>query len=102
MTEVLEYTVGADSLPEMDMSVNCGKGYDPINELMRAIILRAIEDYNSSAELRQEAVVYMYDEDEEYIFSFRAICRHLGMDPEKTRFAIMNANHRISTRRRAA
>ena len=40
--------------------------------------------------------------DEEYIFSFRAICKHLGMDPDKTCHAIMNATHRISTRRRAA
>ena len=110
MTDILEYTVSTDSLPEMDMSFNCGKGYDPINELMRAIILRAIEDYNSAGELRQEAIAYMNNDDdeqgeennEEYIFSFRAICRHLGLDPAKTRWAIMNATHRISTRRRAA
>lgn len=102
MTDFLEYAVSIDSLPEMDMSINCGKGYDPVNELMRAIILRAIEDYNSSGELRQEAIAYLSDDDEEYIFSFRAICRHLGLDPVKTRVAIMTATHRISTRRRAA
>lgn len=102
MTNFLEYTVSIDSLPVMDMSYNCGKGYDAVHELMRAIILRAIEDYNSSGELRQEAIAYMSDDDEEYIFSFRAICRHLGLDPVKTRTAIMTATHRISTRRRAA
>ncbi len=42
------------------------------------------------------------NDDEEYIFSFSAICKHLNLDPAKTRHAIMNATHRISTRRRAA
>ncbi|NLF26128.1 MAG: hypothetical protein GX589_10810, partial [Deltaproteobacteria bacterium] len=42
------------------------------------------------------------DEDDDYIFSFAAICRHLGLDPSKTRHAIMTATRRISTRRRAA
>lgn len=91
-----------DKLPQMDMSFGSGKGYDPINELMRAIILRVIDDYNSGGELHTEAVAYMHDEEDEYIFSFAAICRHLGLDPAATRFAIMNAQHKISTRRRAA
>ena len=88
----------------MDMSFNGGRGYDPVNELMRAIILRTIEDYNSgNEEFRNEAIAYLYDEEEEeYIFSFIAICRHLGLDPKKTREAIIHATHKISTRRRAA
>jgi hypothetical protein len=98
-----EYAMGSnDKLPQMDMSFLGGKGYTPLSELMRAIILRAIEDYNSSGMLRQEAIEYMEDEDEEYIFSFVSICKHFGLDPAKTRYAIMNATHRISTRRRAA
>jgi len=92
----------SDKLPQMDMSYHGGRGYDAINELMRAIILRTVEDYNSGGELREEAINYMHDEEEEYVFSFQAICRHLGFDPEKTRYMIMNATHRISTRRRAA
>lgn len=103
MNHVLEFAVSrSDSLPTMDMSFHGGNGYNAINELMRAIILRTVEDYHNGGEFYQEAVDYMFDEDEEYVFSFRAICRHLGFDPEKTRFAIMNATHRISTRRRAA
>ena len=102
MTELLEYTVSVDKLPQMDMSYNCGKGYNSLSELMRAIILRAIEDYNSSGELREEALKYLWDEEEEYIFSFIAICRHLGLDPDKTRNGILYATRRISTRRRAA
>lgn len=94
----------SDSLPRMDMSFHGGKGYDPICELMRAIVLRTIEDYNSgNEEFRHEAIDYMYEEgEEEYIFSFAAICKHLGLDPKKTRDAIIHATHKISTRRRAA
>ena len=91
-----------DKLPIMDMSLVGGRGYNALSELMRAMILRTVEDFNSSGEFREEAIAYMYDEEEEYIFSFRAICKHFDIDPEKTRYAIMNAKHRISTRRRAA
>ena len=105
-----EVPVSKEGLPQIDTSINGGNGYSPISELMRAIILRTIEDFNSGGELMQEAIAYMNggdagddeDEEDEYIFSFAAICKHLGLDPAKTRFAIMNATHRISTRRRAA
>jgi hypothetical protein len=99
-----EYIVSSnrDRLPQIDMSYSPGKGYDAVNELMRAMILRTVDDFNSTGELHNEAVEYMMDSNDEYIFSFAAICKHLGMDPAKTRFSIMNATHRISTRRRAA
>jgi hypothetical protein len=101
--ERMEWNVSnADKLPQIDMSYSPGKGYDAVNELMRAIILRTIEDFNSGGELHAEAVEYLFDEEEDYIFSFRAICRHLGFDPEKTRHSIMYAEKKISTRRRAA
>jgi Rieske Fe-S protein len=61
--------------------------------------------YNAGGEFREEAIAYLYaeeDEHDEYIFSFIAICKHLGLDPVKTRHAIFNATHRIRTRRRAA
>ncbi len=102
MTNVVEIFVAKDGLPQIDTSYMGGNGYNAVNELMRAIILRTIEDYNSEGEFYQEALDYMFDEDEEYIFSFRGICNHLGFDPEKTRHCIMHADHRISTRRRAA
>ncbi|MCB0319497.1 MAG: hypothetical protein KDD60_01145 [Bdellovibrionales bacterium] len=94
--------MSGEKLPQMDLSFMWGNGYDPVHELMRAIILRTVEDYNSKSEFREEAIEYLYSEEEEYIFSFRAICRHFGFDPEKTRDAIINATRRISTRRRAA
>ena len=89
-------------LPQMDSAYLLGNGYTALSELMRAMILRTVDDYNSGGELCAEAIAYMEDEDEEYILSFRAICKHMGIDPDKTRYAIMNAKHRISTRRRAA
>jgi hypothetical protein len=92
----------SDKLPQMDLAYVGNKGYDALSELMRAMILRTVEDYNSGGELQEEAIFYMEDDDEEYIFSFRSVCLHLNLDPDKTRFAIMNATHRISTRRRAA
>ena len=96
------YVSTSEKLPQMDLASFGGRGYDAINELMRAIILRTIEDFNSGGELRQEAVEYLEDEEEEYVFSFKAICRHLGFDPAKTKHHIVYATHKISTRRRAA
>jgi hypothetical protein len=93
---------GKDSLPHMDGSYLGGNGYNPINELMRAIILRTIEDFNSGGIFQAEAIAYMEDEDEEYIFSFYSICKHLGLDPKKTHHQISTTTRRISTRRRAA
>jgi hypothetical protein len=93
-----------EGLPQIDLSYSGGKGYCPLSELMRAIILRVVDDFRTPGEFRQEAVEYMMDEDEddEYIFSFFSICKHLGLDPRKTREKIMYGTARISTRRRAA
>ena len=95
--------MSTDKLPIMDMSFLGGKGYTSLSELMRAIILRTIEDFNSAnEELKEEALEYMYDDEEDYIFSFIHICKHMGLDPVKTREGIIHAKHKISTRRRAA
>ena len=90
------------NLPQMDGSWTGGKGYDPIKELMRAVILRTIDDFNSVGEQRLEAIDYMESDEEEYLFSFRAICRHLNIDPDKTKQYIMFPKKKISTRRRTA
>lgn len=107
-----EYTVSnSERLPQMDQAYDPGKGYSAISELMRAIILRTIEDIQQGGELRDEALAYLAgddnddgeeENDDEYIFSFASICRYLGLDPAKTRDAILNAKARIKTRRRAA
>ncbi len=98
-----ESNVGSsDRLPEMDLAYLGGGGYSAVSELMRAMILRTIEDLQSGPELRQEALDYLMADDDEYILSFTSICRYFGFDPEKTRYAIINAKTRIRTRRRAA
>jgi hypothetical protein len=102
MDEALVIIMSGESLPQMDLSQMWGSGYDPMHELMRAMILRAIEDFNYGGELKEEALEYLDSDEEEYILSFRAICRHFGFDPLKTRDAIVYATRRISTRRRAA
>ena len=102
MTEAGDSAVSNDRLPQMDLAYLGGNGYDPMHELMRAIILRAVDDVNAKGEIYDEAIEYLYSEEEEYIFSFRGICKHLGLDPDKTRHRILNPTHRISTRRRAA
>lgn len=92
----------SDRLPVMDLAHLEGKGYTAVSELMRAMILRTIEDLSSGPELRQEALNYLMDDDDEYILSFNSICRSFGFDPDKTRYAILNAKTKIRTRRRAA
>ena len=91
----------SSSLPQIDGAYDLGKGYDPVRELMRAIILRTVDDYNSVGEDHDEAVAYMMDESDEYIFSFAGICKHMGLDPQKTRDCIMYTSRKISTRRRS-
>ena len=91
-------------MPQYDTAYLDNQGYSGLNELMRAIILRTVDDFHSKEEFRQEAIEYMFNEDEEideYIFSFKSICNHLGLNPEKTREAIMYADKKISTRRRS-
>jgi len=62
MNEFLEFLVSrSDALPQMDLSYHGSGGYNPISELMRAMILRTIEDFNSDGELHLEAVSYMED-----------------------------------------
>ena len=41
--------MSSDKLPQMNMALMGGKGYTPLSELMRAIILRTVEDYNSKS-----------------------------------------------------
>ena len=105
--DYLEIFMSNESFPQIDMSYGQGSpGYNPQSELMRAIILRAIEDLNRPGELRDDALAFFNgdndDEEEDYIFSFKSICGYLGFDPQATRESILGATRRISTRRRAA
>lgn len=89
-------------LPQMLSGSSSSATYSPLSELMRAIILRVVDDCNGNEEVKADAVEYLYGEDDEYIFSFPSICHHFGVDPEKTRDHILYPRHRIATRRRAS
>ena len=99
-----EQLVGrSDALPRMLDGFGGANAYIPVHELMRAIILRAIEDYRTGkGENYDEAIEFFESDEDEYLFSFIFICRHLGLNPERTRRSILHGTSRISTRRRAA
>ena len=104
-TQNTELFVGRiTKFPAVDTAYLHNQGYVPENELMRAIILRAIEDLKKGGELERDALDFLYDDEDEYVFSFYSICDHLGFDPVATRECILGAlesGRRISTRRRA-
>ena len=103
MLGILEFRMSrSDAFPQVDMSYDPGKSYNPISELMRAIVLRAVEDLNYTGEIHEAARAFFDDDEEDYIFSFRAICRTLGLDPDAAREAILFSGRKIRTRRRAA
>lgn len=99
-----ESSVGnSDYLPEIDSESADSARSAAVSELMRAMILRAIEDLNGPPEVRAEALLYITNNDDnEYVLSFVSICRYFGFDPQKTRDAILKPQKKIRTRRRAA
>lgn len=99
MQSATDYYDSLPSCPVMDMSYDPGKGYDALSELMRAIILTAIRDLNSTEELREDALEFLFSEEEDHIFSFRSICSCFGVDADRVRQRILGGD-RIRTRRR--
>jgi hypothetical protein len=93
---------GSDRLPQIDNLQDANSAVNPLGELMRAMVLRVIDDVRSGGELKADAMEYMESDDEEYIFGFRNVASYLGVDYRILREAIVNPTHRISTRRRAA
>lgn len=95
-----------------DPSISTEASYCPVRELMRAIVLRAIEDLKKGGEVGEDARAFFEgklgtkDENgDEYLFSFRSICSHLGFNPDEAFECIQDAirkNRKISTRRRVA
>lgn len=109
MTDFIDHEGSSmNKIPHIDQMFDPGKGYNPVSELMRAMVLRVIEDIKSGGELRSDAMNYLFDDsdEDEYILSFKGICNYMGFDPKKTReqivHALLHEGRRISTRRRAA
>ena len=84
---------------EMSQGRNRGRECAPEAELMRAVVLTAIRDLESSGLKKREALAYIQSREEEHVFSFNAICRYFGFDPEKARWRILSKK-KIRTRRR--
>jgi hypothetical protein len=100
MFDSFNSSAGKPPIFQIDAESCVGSVGESVSELMRAMILRTIEDFNGGERLKVKALDYMFREDDDYIFSFQSICKHFGMDPAKTRHVIMTAEHKISTRRR--
>ncbi|WKZ56649.1 MAG: hypothetical protein QY326_07935 [Bdellovibrionota bacterium] len=60
--------------------------YDPASpekNLLRAVLLAAVSDLRKNGEARRQALNYFLSKEEDYIFSFNAICDFLNVDPKK-------------------
>ena len=53
----------------------------PERSLLRAILLNAIADVNRNDEHSRKARDYFLSKEDDYIFSFQAICSYLNIDP---------------------
>jgi hypothetical protein len=54
----------------------------PERSLLRAILVNAIADANRNDEHSRRARDYFLSKEDDYIFSFQAICSYLGIDPK--------------------
>ncbi|MBL7662922.1 hypothetical protein JNK13_09250 [bacterium] len=59
--------------------------YSPERNLMRSILHSAFADLNRGVNERRDAVRYLLDDSEYYLYSFRSICAHLGLCPTTIR-----------------
>ena len=100
MFDSFNSSAGKKPMFQIDAESYTGSVGESVSELMRAMILRTIEDFNGGERLKVKALDYMFREDDDYVLSFQSICKHFGMDPVKTRRAIMTAGCTIRTRRR--
>jgi len=55
----------------------------PEKNLLFAILSSALVDLEKSGEARKRAVEFFLSPENDYIFSFRAICSYLNVDPGK-------------------
>jgi hypothetical protein len=56
----------------------------PEKDLLRAVLLNAIDDLDHNGlEGRRALDFFLSPDHEDYLFSFRSICNHLDLDPNK-------------------
>jgi hypothetical protein len=54
---------------------------EPERNLLRAVLMSALNDVNAEGSRGEEAKLFFLDSDEHYIFSFQSICQFLSLDP---------------------
>lgn len=91
-------------MPYVELGHEASSSVNPLGELMRAMVLRVVDDVRAGGEVREDALAYMDDasEDDDYVLSFRNVAAYLGVCPRRLRAAILDPDRSISTRRRAA
>ena len=60
----------------------------PEKSLLRAILLNAIADMNRQDEHSRKARDYFLSKEDDYIFSFQAVCSYLNIDPKNILFLV--------------
>ena len=55
---------------------------EPEKNLLRAILLSAVQDAKKEGHVAEEAKLYFLNTSEDYIFSFHSICHVLSVDPK--------------------
>ncbi|MCI5064455.1 hypothetical protein MRY87_01885 [bacterium] len=56
---------------------------EPERNLLRAILMSALNDIQKGGRLEEEAKTFFLSEEDDYIFSFQAICSFLQLDAEQ-------------------
>jgi len=55
----------------------------PEKNLLRAVLLTAMNDLKRNGETAQKAMEYFLSPEEDYIFSFRSVCNYLDIDAKR-------------------
>ena len=56
---------------------------EPERNLLRAILMSALNDIQKGGSLEEDAKSFFLSEEDDYVFSFKAICDFLNLDPHQ-------------------
>ncbi len=97
------------SLSRFSPQGNTGENGDdpsnPLSTLMRAVLIKAIEDFQKGGQLRRDVLRYLHEnhsEFDDHVFSFNSICEALQLDPQSVRSSIFGLTKPVRFRRRVA
>ncbi len=68
----------------------------PEKSLLRAVLQNAISDMNREGEFSRRARDFFLNKEDDYIFSFQAICSYLDINPERVLVVVgLNKEHKL-------